>query len=173
VIERKNEPPPGFRDRVRPEDSEAVRELTAATGFFRDEEVAIAAELVQETLDRGEAAGYHYLFADDATGLAGYACYGAIPLTVASWDLYWIAVRPHGQRAGLGRRLVREVEARVLRAGGTQIFADTSGRAQYLPTRAFYERCGYVVAAELEDFYAPGDTKVVYVRRLGARDGRP
>ena len=46
------------------------------------------------------------------------------------------------------------------------MYLDTSGRAQYAPTRAFYERKGYRVAARLEDFFAPGDDKVIYVRTL-------
>jgi hypothetical protein len=35
-----------------------------------------------------------------------------------------------------------------------------------LPTHRFYERCGYRQAAFLEDFYAPGDGKVIFVRSL-------
>jgi hypothetical protein len=46
------------------------------------------------------------------------------------------------------------------------MYLDTSGRAQYAPTRAFYEHKGYGVAARLEDFFAPGDDKVIYVRAL-------
>jgi ribosomal protein S18 acetylase RimI-like enzyme len=46
------------------------------------------------------------------------------------------------------------------------MYAETSGRPQYEPTRAFYERMGYQVAARLKDFYAPGDDKVIFARRL-------
>ena len=37
---------------------------------------------------------------------------------------------------------------------------------QYAPTRAFYLRCGYEIAAELPDFYEPGDGKVIFVKTL-------
>jgi hypothetical protein len=46
------------------------------------------------------------------------------------------------------------------------MYVDTSGRAQYAPTRAFYEHMGYERAAVLEDFYAPGDAKVIYSKIL-------
>jgi hypothetical protein len=46
------------------------------------------------------------------------------------------------------------------------MFAETSGRPQYAPTRACYERLGYRLSALLKDFYAPGDYKVIYSRRL-------
>ena len=52
-------------------------------------------------------------------------------------------------------------------AGGSRVYVETSSREQYLPTRAVYERCGYHVGATLDDFYAPGDGKVIFVRVLG------
>lgn len=158
----------GFRDRVLPSDIEAVRELVRATGYFSDEEVAIAAELVAETVARGEAAGYSYLFAEQDGRLAGYSCYGQVPCSTVSWDLYWIAVHPSRQGGGLGRRLLRETERRVREAGGLALYAETAGKAQYAPTRAFYERSGYATASVLADFYAPGDAKYTYCLRLDA-----
>lgn len=157
-----------LRHEARPGDDEAIRELTAATGFFNPEEVAIAAELAQERLRRGADSGYEFVFAEAGGRLVGYTCYGRIPCTQASWDLYWIAVHPETQGTGLGRRLLAETEARIAAAGGSAVYAETSGRPQYVPTRAFYERCGYDVAAVLADFYAPGDAKYVFVRRLKA-----
>ena len=101
--------------------------------------------------------------------MEGYACYGRVPLTQSSWDLYWIVVDPRAQSRGLGSRLLRAVEREVVAhtTEPQQLFADTAGREQYAPTRAFYERCGYTVVARIEDFYALGDAKVVYAKRLG------
>lgn len=159
---------PALRDAVAATDPAAVRRLVSATGFFHPEEVAIAVELVEETLAAPQASDYHFLFADDREGgVTGYSCFGPIPLTRGSWDLYWIAVDPSRQGSGLGRLLLAASEARARALGAQRFFVDTSGRPQYAPTRAFYERCGYVVGARLEDFYAPGDPKVVYRRELG------
>lgn len=156
-----------MRETVRAADAAAVATLVASTGFFNADEQAIAVELVEETLARGDASGYRFLFADAADGsLAGYACFGAIPATAASFDLYWIAVSPLAQRRGLGTELLREAEAVIRRLGGTRVYIDTSGRAQYAPTRAFYASAGYSVAAEFEDFYAPGDAKIVFCKPL-------
>ncbi|MGH7286410.1 MAG: hypothetical protein ACREI8_00100, partial [Myxococcota bacterium] len=49
------------------------------------------------------------------------------------------------------------------------VYVETSGRRDYEPTRAFYERAGYVAEARLADFYAPGDDKIVYVKALATR----
>ena len=57
-------------------------------------------------------------------------------------------------------------ETEIVKAGGTRVYVDTSSRKQYAPTRTFYERVGYSKDALLEDFYAPGDGKVIYVKVL-------
>lgn len=158
-----------LRDEVQPSDEAKVRALVSATGFFSAEECDIAAELVRERLQAGDASGYRFVLLDDDDGLAGYACYGPIPGTDTSYDLYWIAVRPSKHRQGMGRRLLRLSERCIARDGGTRIYVDTSSREQYAPTRAFYEGCGYHVAAHLADFYRPGDGKVIYCKVLASR----
>ena len=158
-----------WRTIIQASDAVAVGELVTATGFFSAEETAVAVELVDETLVRGRASGYEFVFADrpgDAGGLLGYTCYGLIPATHSSFDLYWIAVAPGHQGRGLGAELLRESERLARASGATQMYVDTSGREQYTPTRAFYERMGYTKAAVLRDFFAPGDDKVIYVRPL-------
>jgi len=161
-------PDPALTFRYEPTlaDRSAVRGLVAATGFFRDDEVAVAVELVDERLLKGSASGYHFVFAEVDGTVAGYACYGPIACTVWSYDLFWIAVDPARQRLGLGRRLVEESERLIREAGGRRVYIETSGKEQYLPTRGFYERCGYTLDAELAEFYGPGDPKIVYVKSL-------
>ena len=46
------------------------------------------------------------------------------------------------------------------------LVVETGGRAEYEPTRAFYARRGYQVAATVPDYYEPGDDLVVFVKRL-------
>lgn len=157
-----------FRDRPVEGDRRAVRDLTSSTGFFSPEEVAVAVELVEACLAQGPASGYRFIFAERDGCLEGYVCFGPIPLTASSFDLYWIAVRPDRQQAGLGRRLMDMAEAAARELGGTAVYVETSTRSQYEPTRAFYRRLGYRLAAELPDFYGPGDGQAILVKRLSA-----
>jgi ribosomal protein S18 acetylase RimI-like enzyme len=55
-------------------------------------------------------------------------------------------------------------EGKIRGIGGRLFVVETSGRDSYLPTRAFYERLGYTIAAEVKDFYAPGDDKIIYTK---------
>jgi hypothetical protein len=61
---------------------------------------------------------------------------------------------------------LEQTEQLIRKAGGRQVYIETSNRGQYAPTRDFYLRCGYVQEALLKDFYAVGDDKVIYVRAL-------
>ena len=160
---------PAFRCEVRPEDREHVRRIVASTGFFNPAEVEVAVELVHERLTRGPASGYHFVFVENDGRVLGYACYGHIAGTAASYDLYWIAVDHATHRRGLGQRLMAEAERLIHEAGGRRVYIETSDRAQYAPTRRFYERAGYRVEAILKDFYAPGDDKAIYVKVLPER----
>ena len=155
-----------LRTELRAADRYHVRRLVEATSFFSVEERDIAVELVDVALEKGDASGYLFVFADGPEGPLGYACYGPIPGTRASYDLYWIVVDPAAQGTGTGRRVLADVERRIVQAGGTRLYADTSSRAQYAPTQAFYVGVGYTIAAHLEDYYSPGDGKLTYLKIL-------
>ena len=98
--------------------------------------------------------------------MLGFACFGPIPCTRASHDLYWIVVRPDRQGGGLGRRLLAAAEARIAATGGRRVYIDTSSRPQYAPTRAFYRACGFHQEALLADFYDRNDGKVIFCKVL-------
>lgn len=155
-----------FRHEIVPEDAERVRKLVEITGFFNPEEVEVAVELVVERQARGDLSGYYFVMAEHYGRLIGYTCYGPIPCTQSSYDIYWIAVHPEYQGRGVGRQLLKETESRIKKAGGVRIYVDTAQKIQYASTRAFYERCGYLMESLLPDFYAQGDGKVIYCKQL-------
>lgn len=155
-----------MRDELVPGDVEAISQLVAETGYFSPEEIAIATELVADRLALGAKSDYRFVLAGTGGRLLGYTCYGRIPGTQSSFDLYWIVVAPSEQRRGLGSLLLAETEHRALAGGAMRIYVDTSGRAQYENTRAFYVRNGYCPEATLCDFYGPGDDKVIFSKLL-------
>jgi ribosomal protein S18 acetylase RimI-like enzyme len=154
-----------------------IREILDATSVFRDEEVAVALELFDETFAAGPArapydpgdgvANYEFVGSFSREGqLVGYVCYGATPGTDRTYDLYWIAMHPEFQGEGGGSQLLDEVERRLIQREARMLVVETSSRDNYRPTRRFYEKHGYVREAMLADFYAAGDHRVVYTKRL-------
>jgi D-alanine-D-alanine ligase len=153
---------------LRPDDRDPLEDLIRATGFFNPEEVDVALELVDDRLNEGEASHYRFLVGEADGKVAGYACWGPIPGTVSSVDLYWIAVHPDRQGKGAGRELLQAAEDWIREEGRSRVYVETSTRAQYAGTRGFYLACGYELAAELADFYAPGDGKAMFLKVLSA-----
>jgi ribosomal protein S18 acetylase RimI-like enzyme len=158
--------PVTFRSTARASDAKAIRRLASAAGNFSAEEIDVAVELVEERLAKGPSSGYEFVFADSGPETVGYVCYGPIACTVGSFDLYWIVVHPSQQGQGLGRKLLAAAEEPMRAAGARRIYIDTSGRADYVATRRFYERCGYQVDVIQRDFYDVGDDRVIFVRDL-------
>jgi ribosomal protein S18 acetylase RimI-like enzyme len=154
-----------------------IREILDATSMFRAEEVDVALELFDETFAAGPArapydpgdgvANYEFVGSFSREGLlVGYVCYGATPGTDRTYDLYWIAMHPAFQGAGAGSQLLDEVERRLRQREARLMVVETSSRDDYRGTRRFYESHGYSHAATLSEFYAPGDHRGIYTKRM-------
>ncbi|HWZ61215.1 MAG TPA: GNAT family N-acetyltransferase [Gemmatimonadaceae bacterium] len=146
---------------ARPQHRAALEALVRATGVFSESEVAIAVELYDS-----DDPDYALVGAFMENTLVGYACYGPTPGTDRGYDLYWIAVHPSAQRAGLGAAILADVERRVAADNARMMVIETSSRDAYAPTRRFYQRHGYTEAARVGSFYAPGDDRIVYTKRF-------
>jgi D-alanine-D-alanine ligase len=151
-----------FRRNLESGDEKKISDIVSSTGFFSDEEVAIAVELAEETISTGIKSGYEFIFGELDNCTAGYCCFGRIPGTKSSYDLYWIAVHCGFQSMGIGAALMKEVEKTLISAGGRKVFIETSSKIQYEPTRRFYINSEYVQEAILYDFYDQGDHKIIY-----------
>jgi len=153
---------------LRAADKDPIGRILRATGVFYEEEVAVGLELADIALTKPAQTDYIFLCADVEGRLAGYACYGPIPMTDRCYDLYWIAVDPALHGRGVGKALIAGMEKDLRSRGARKVFLDTAGRDAYAPTRKFYEAIGYTVAARLAGFYRADDDKVVYTRDLQA-----
>lgn len=155
-----------LRRDVTPHDIERIRCLAADAGVFSDAEIETAVELAEERLTRGAEWGYHFEIADVAGSLAGFACYGPIPVTIGSFDLYWLVVSRSHQRCGIARHIMNRVEQHVRELGGRRLFVETSSLPCYEPARACYVRLAFRKVAVLPDHYGRGDDQVVFLRVL-------
>jgi ribosomal protein S18 acetylase RimI-like enzyme len=155
-----------FRETVKPEDVEHVREIVTSTGFFYDFEIPVAVELVEERLAEGPESGYFFLFVEVDGKTVSYSCYGPIAGTDAGYDLYWIVTHNDYRGLGIGKKLLDETHRVVKNRGGRYIIAETSSLEKYIPTRLFYEKNEYDKDAIIKDFYMINDDKVIYVKRL-------
>jgi ribosomal protein S18 acetylase RimI-like enzyme len=152
---------PALRD-----DRTAIRELLAKTGLFHASEIAVALEVIDVYLDRPGQEDYLVQTAEAEGSVAGYVCFGLNTMTEGTVELYWIAVAPSFQGRGIGSALLTFAEEESRRLGGRMVCSETSSREDYGPTLAFYRHHGYVEAARVTDYYAPGDDKIIFTKQL-------
>ncbi len=156
-----------LRKEITASDPATIREIVTSTGFFGEDEIDVAVELAEERLEKGEASGYEFIFLEVDGKTVAYSCYGLIPCTKNSYDLYWIATHLDYRNRGLGKQLLKATEEEIKALKGGGIYVETASRKQYTPTRMFYEKNGYELKAQFEDYYDKGDDLVYYVKRLG------
>jgi ribosomal protein S18 acetylase RimI-like enzyme len=145
-----------------PADRGAIEAFSRAIPLFRPDEIEIALEVL-DTSFKPEQRDYTTLGAELDGRLVGWICWGPTPCTLGTYDMYWVAVDPSVQGAGVGSLLVAEMERRLVDQARL-IVVETSGRREYGPTRAFYMGRGYRIAAKVPDFYAAGDDQVIFVK---------
>ncbi|MBL8694038.1 MAG: GNAT family N-acetyltransferase [Planctomycetes bacterium] len=145
------------------EDRAPLEAALRATGAFYDFEIAVALDLFDLSTS-GRDPSYVFRCAELGGEFAGYMCFGEIPLTRGSYDLYWLAVDPRWGRRGIGHALVDAMMVELCERNGRKVYVETSSRAPYDAARSFYLRAGFRLLVTYADFYAPGDSKVVFER---------
>jgi ribosomal protein S18 acetylase RimI-like enzyme len=133
---------------------------------FKPAEVVVAEEVLDSYLHDSTRSGYHVFVADTDSSVVGYVCYGPTPLTEATWDIYWLAVAREQQSKGIGKSLLVFAEGNIKEASGKMAIIETSSRPEYEATWHFYQTQGYELACRIADFYAPGDDKLIFIKRL-------
>ncbi len=152
--------------RVRNQDFDGILALARRTGVFTSDEIAVVRELVEIELRDTKQKDYRSFVAQGDGRIVGFACYGPAPMTEGTFDLYWIFVHPDHQRRAVGSLLLEEVEKAIRRAKGRMLIVDTSSTSPYLPARRFYKNHGFQRAAEVEDYYRRGDSRITYVKQI-------
>ena len=136
------------------------------SGVFREEEIVVGLELFDETLAPRLDTDYEWVVAEVGESIAGFACYGPVPMTVGTYDLYWIAVAPEARGTAVATLLDEAVESRTKAKDGRWLLAETSSTAPFEAARRFYARRGYALLERLPDYYRDGDDRLTFGKRL-------
>ncbi len=148
---------------AKPEDAPAIECIAKNAGVFSPNELASVSEMLGAFFNPGPDDDFLFIVSrDPSRAIDGFACYGPIPFTDRSWDLYWICVDRSRQRNGVGRELIHCMSEHLRASSARVIYLETSESDAYRAARAFYEREGFERVASLQDFYAPGEAKVIF-----------
>lgn len=144
---------------------EPIRKILLETNAFRNDEIDVALELIDAYLNRTDDYQLYTAVEDEDTVL-GYVCFGKTPVTLTTFDLYWIATAPAVQGKGVGQKLFEFACKTIEAQGGRLVIIETSSQPRYEKTQKFYEKIGCVPEARIKDFYSPGDDKLIYTKHL-------
>lgn len=150
---------------IRPAEASDIPDVLAlaiAAGLFLPHEI----EPLREVLENLRAGHRVYVWGDTSGLTAGVVYFGPDEMTDRKWDLWMIAVAPDQKGRGIGGKLLRFTESRVRESGGRLLLIETSSLAKYEATRAFYEKYGYDEVARVPDYFADGETKVIFAKRI-------
>jgi ribosomal protein S18 acetylase RimI-like enzyme len=154
--------------RLAPPDRAAIAGLLRSDGTFREDEVSVALELIDGAIAEPDG-DYRALVAElDRTRVVGYVCYGPTPMTVGTYDLYWLATHRDARGRGVASGLVQAMEDELRGAGARTIRVETSELEAYGAARRFYSRLAYDEAGRIPDFYRQGDDLLILMKRLDA-----
>lgn len=145
-------------------DVEAMRSILDATlfpGAMLDE--------MMEPFFADPDGGEFWLVCEAGNEILGLAFCAPEPLTEGAWNLKAIGVRPDRHRSGAGRALMAAVEDRLSACEARLVVVDTSSADEQQGARAFYGSLGYEQEALIRDFWAAGEDKVTFTRRLQPR----
>lgn len=142
-------------------DLNAVAMVLDESGLFPS---AMLADMAAPYLD-GSSADL-WLVICEGEKLLGFAFCEPERLTDRTYNLLAIAVLPEWQGRGVGKALVGALERRLIGIGGRVLIVETSSLDAYEATRRFYDGLAFVREARIRDFYADGEDKLVFWKKL-------
>lgn len=139
-----------------PRDHAEAGALAEAAGLF-------PAEMLPELAAEDGALFY---VAEAGGRVAGLAYAAPEMLAEGTWNLRAIAVAEDLRGRAAGRALMQAAEAGARAAAGRIMIVDTSSGPDFAGARAFYPALGYEQEAVTRDYWAEGDDKVTFRKRL-------
>jgi len=156
---------------VVPDETATLIRLADDTGIFHPGEAEALMGGVLDELHSSHLGAGHEAHAclDGSSGLiVGWAYFGPTANANGVWDLWWIGVTPTRQSQGFGSRLLRFVEDRVRSFAGRLLIVETSSLPTRESVRRFYRKHLFTECGTVPDFYAAGDGKVIFAKRIAA-----
>jgi ribosomal protein S18 acetylase RimI-like enzyme len=147
-------------------DVPAILRIAEETKLFEGEGLAGLGDMIGEYFhDRPE--GHSWVVLDVAdTGVVAAAYCAPEPFTSGVLNLYFLGVSPTSQGVGAGGILTKHVEEVARTRGERVLIVETSGVHSFEPTREFYRRQGFTQEARIRDYYADGDDKITFWKRI-------
>ncbi|MEM6614879.1 MAG: GNAT family N-acetyltransferase [Cyanobacteria bacterium P01_C01_bin.72] len=146
---------------VKPQDVAAIKAIIDANELFPSQ---MLDEMMSGYFTNSDSEEL-WLTYDDSNPKAIAFC-APEQMTEGTWNLYLIAVHPDFHRQGIGKAMIRHIEHVLLVRGVRILLVETSGLDSFKSTRTFYLSLGYEQEAQIREFYAAGEDKIIFRKAL-------
>ncbi|MGD9720477.1 MAG: GNAT family N-acetyltransferase [Pirellulales bacterium] len=147
-------------------DTRAILALASRTGVFKPHEITALEEVLSDYHAANAKLDHRAITFEEHGEILGFAYFAPAAMADRTWYLYWIAVTKPTQARGIGTQLLEHVEEDIRARRGRILLVETSSLPYYDLTRKFYEKHQYQCEAVIKDFYADGDSMLIYSKRL-------
>ena len=147
----------------------ALLGLAVSTGLFASEDAEGLLGRVLDSLAAGALPDGHTAVAcrESHGGPAiGWSYYAPDPYSEKVWNVWWLGVSPSHHGGGVGQAILANIEQVAAELGARVIVIETSDQAPLARARSFYQKQGYQERGRIPDFYAKGESKVIFSRSL-------
>ena len=144
-------------------DLSAIKLILADTELFPPD---MLEELIEPFLQGNEQRDRGLVCETLPDGVVGFSYTRFEELADSVWNLLAIGFRADQQGSGFGTQLIEEVERSL--TGERLLIIETSSLDNFNNTRNFYQSRGYVQEAVIRDYWADGEDKIIFKKRLGS-----
>ncbi len=148
--------------KVERKDIESLKLVLDSSGLFPSE---LLDDMISDYLTNPSSKDIWFTTIDNGTPISMGYC-APERLTEGTYNLYAIAVQKNLQGQGIGKEMMNYIENLLREKGNRILIVETSGTLEYKLTREFYYNCNYTQEAIIREFYARGDDKVIFLKKL-------
>lgn len=88
------------------------------------------------------------------------------PVTSGTWNLLMLWMKDGYEGKGSGQALVRAVETALVARKARLLIVETCQTEEFEPARTFYVEAGFVLEAEVKNFFDWGENKLIYAKSV-------
>lgn len=146
------------------EHKEELQRVLTASGQFDADSIIYTLETLDNHLENPDSEIWFTALENEAVGFAYCA---PEPVTSGTWNLLMLWTKEGYEGKGFGRSLVSAVEAELKSRDARLLIVETSQLPEFETARTFYEKYGFTFEAEVKNFFAEGDNKLIYTKPQG------
>lgn len=149
-------------------DRETILNISRVINLFVEREIEDLKSMMENYFHRDPSSRDKWivLVDQDSDIPQGVAYYAPEPFGDRVYNLIFLAVAPECQNKGFGSRLMNAVEKDTRSMNGRVLLVETSSLPKQLGAQKFYLKLGFHLEATIRDYYAEGDDKLVYYKKL-------